>query len=136
MKLAARIRLDDIIVVTILLATTIPLVFAQPNTISQIVNIQLINYLTGLPLAAQVTVTYTCMNPNGSWYPYAIDGFVGLRGATFTLVCTSPATFNPWIHAYAQSGFWYGTSDYNGIPRQGGIPVNLGIGLSYSYGSY
>ncbi len=118
---------------TMMLLVTCALVFGQPTgTVSQTVNVQTANYATGQPMPAQSTVTFTCMNPDGSWYPYAVVGPVGPQGATFTISCRSPSTFNPWIHVYGQSGYWFGISDYNGIPIQGGTTVNVLVILTFT----
>jgi len=110
-----------------------PLVSGQVNgAISQVVNVTTINYVNGLPLPATVTITYTCHNPAGSWYPYSVHGWAGLGGASFTITCMSPATFNPWIHVYARNGNWWGITDYKWIPSQGGAPVSLVVPLFIS----
>jgi hypothetical protein len=96
-------------------------VFGQPaGTITQTVYVQTVNFGTGLWMFSQATVTYTCMNPDGSWYPYVAGGVVGPEGSVFTISCARPSTFNPWIHVYGQNGYWFGIADYQGIPSHGG----------------
>ena len=110
-----------------------PLVSGQANgAISQVVIVTTINYVNGLPLPATTTVTYTCLNPGGSWNPYSVHGWAGPGGTPFTITCTLPATFNPWIHVYARNGNWWGITDYKGIQTQGGAPVSLVVALSLS----
>jgi hypothetical protein len=119
----------------------VPFVYSQPNDnglITQTVIVQPINYTTGLPFPASITVAYTCANSDGSWTPYSVQGWVNPPGATFAIVCRSPSTFNSWIHVYAQNGEWWGTTDYRWIPSQGGAPVSLVVTLlwTYNYNNY
>ena len=116
-----------------MIACVCPLVSGQVNgTISQVVIVTTINYVSGLPFPASITVTYTCLNPGGSWYPYSVHGWAGVGGASFTISCTLPATFNPWIHVYGRNSNWWGVTDYKGIPSQGGAPVSLVVALYIS----
>ena len=110
-----------------------PLVSGQANgTISQVVIVTTVYYVSGLPLPATATITYTCLNPGGSWNPYSVHGWTGVGGASFTITCPLSATFDPWIHVYGKVGGWWGITDYKGIPSQGGAPVSLVVALSLS----
>jgi len=116
-------------IILLALIAVVPFVYGQSNgLITQTVIVQTFGYTTDQPFPARVTVTYTCSNPGGSWTPYSVQGVVNASG-TFTLTCSSPSTFNSWIHVYGQSGYSYGTTDYQGIPSQGGAPVTIIVKL-------
>lgn|GEM_PF-2731887 len=129
----ARVRFISLLPLIVLTLVGIPFVSGQPNgLITQTVIVQTINYSTGLPLPASVTVAYTCTNPDGSWSPYSVQGWTNPAGATFAIVCSSPSTFNSWIHVYGQNGYWWGTDDYRWIPSQGGAPVAIVLPLVWT----
>jgi hypothetical protein len=135
----ASVRFIFLFSIILLILVGVPFVSGQPNgLITQTVIVQTINYTTGLPLPASVTVAYTCSNPDGSWTPYSVQGWANPPGATFTIVCRSPSTFNSWIHVYGQNGYWWGTADYRWIPSQGGAPVSLVVALLWTnqYNNY
>ena len=135
----ATVRFIFLFPIILLTLLAVPFVYSQPNSlITQTVIVQTINYSTGLPLPASVTVAYTCSNPDGSWTPYSLQGWANPPGATFQIVCHSPSTFNSWIHVYGQNGYWWGTADYRWIPSQGGAPVSLVVALLWTnqYNNY
>ncbi|MGO9644463.1 MAG: hypothetical protein ACLPY5_06910 [Candidatus Bathyarchaeia archaeon] len=135
----ASVRFIFLLPIILLTLLGVPFVSSQPNgLITQTVIVQTINYTTGLPFPASVTVAYTCSNPDGSWTPYFVQGWANPPEATFAIVCHSPSTFNSWIHVYAQNGYWWGTADYRWIPSQGGAPVSLVVTLLWTnnYNNY
>ena len=124
---AVRFILLPIILLGLIAA--VPFVSGQSNgLITQTIIVQTINSTTGLPFPASVTITYTCSNPDGSWAPRSVQGWVNASG-TFSITCSSPSEFNSWIHVYGQSGFSVGTTDYQGIPSQGGASVTIIVKL-------
>ena len=134
---AVRFILLPIILLGLIAA--VPFVSGQSNgLITQTIIVQTINSTTGLPFPASVTITYTCSNPDGSWAPYSVQGWVNPPGGTFSIACRSPSAFNSWIHVYGQNGYWWGTTDYRWIPSQGGAPVSLVVALLWTsqYNNY
>lgn len=118
------LRLQTQLLTVSICLIALPLVHAIPTTVNQVVNVQLIKYGTYLPIPGVINLSYSCMNYDGSWYPYSAEYTVNATGAgTIMIGCNSPSVFNPWLHVYGQSGAWYGTATLNGIPPQGGPPA-------------